>query len=169
MRIVQGTITYKKAHGSGYFHTISTEGETFRFFSKKDTFSLFENCEVVLSRKNNTYFLDDFLSLEEVAPLRKNPRNFIAASWLAELAHSFTMPDVSELNFIKKCRETLFSDFNSETLEAIESDYCAVSGFSGDEKKENILSDYFSNSLNIRKSLLNQLKIRGNHDCSSKT
>ena len=161
MYIVQGTITYKKAHGSGFFHTISKEGETYRFFSKKDNFSLFENCEVVLSRKNNTYFLDDFVSLEETAPLRRNPRNFIAASWLAELAHSFTMPDNSELDFIKKCRETLFSDFNSKTLEAIESDYCAVSGFSADEKKENILSDYFSNSLNIRKSLLNQLKIRG--------
>ena len=93
--------------------------------------------------------------------LRKNPRNFIAASWLAELAHSFTMPDAPELDFIRKCRETLFSDFSSETLDAIESDYCAVSGFPADEKKENILSDYFSNSLNIRKSLLNQLKIRG--------
>ncbi len=162
MQIVQGTITYKKAHGSGYFHTISTEGETFRFFSKKDSLSLFENCEVVLSRKNNTYFLDDFVSLEETAPLRSNPRNFIAASWLAELAHSFTMPDVYEIGFIKKCRETLFNDFNYETLDAIESDYCAVSGFSADEKKENILSDYFSNSLNIRRSLLNQLKIRSN-------
>ena len=161
MYVVQGTITYKKAHGSGFFHTISKEGETYRFFSKKDNFSLFENCEVVLSRKNNTYFLDDFVSLEETAPLRRNPRNFIAASWLAELAHSFTMPDDSELDFIRKCRETLFSDFDSKTLEAIESDYCAVSGFSADEKKENILSDYFSNSLTIRNSLLNQLKIRG--------
>jgi hypothetical protein len=162
MYIVQGTITYKKSHGSGFFHTISKEGETFRFFSKKDNFSLFENCEVVLSRKNNTYFLDDFVSLEETAPLRRNPGNFIAASWLAELAHSFTMPDRSELEFIKKCRTSLFSDFDSETLDSIESDYCAVSGFSKDEKKENILSDYFSNSLNIRRSLLNQLKIRGN-------
>lgn len=162
MHIVQGTITYKKSHGSGFFHTIATEGETFRFFSKNDNLSLFENCEVVLSRKNNTYFLDDFVSLEETAPLRSNPGNFIAASWLAELAHSFTMPDRSELEFIKKCRVSLFSDFDSKALDSIEEDYCAVSGFSADEKKENILSDYFSNSLNIRKSLLNQLKIRGN-------
>ena len=162
MQIVQGTITYKKSHGNGFFHTISTEGETFRFFSKNDTISLFENCEVVLSRKNNTYFLDDFVPLEETAPLRENPGNFIAASWLAELAHSFTMPDASEFGFIQKCRETLFHDFNTETLDAIETDYCTVSGFSSGEKRENILSDYFSNSLNIRRSLLNQLKMRGN-------
>ena len=162
MYIVQGTITYKKSHGNGFFHTISKEGETYRFFSKKDDFSLFENCEVVLSRKNNTYFLDDFVSLEEVAPLRRNPGNFIAASWLAELAHSFTMPDQSELEFIRKCRSALMNDFDSKTLESIESDYCAVSGFSSEEKKENLLSDYFSNSLNIRRSLLNQLKIRSN-------
>ena len=162
MCIVQGTITYKKSHGNGFFHTISKEGETFRFFSRNDFFSLFENCEVVLSRKNNTYFLDDFVSLEDIAPLRRNPGNFIAASWLAELAHSFTMPDESEIEFIKKCRMSLFSDFDSETLDSIESDYCTVSGFSTGEERETLLSDYFRNSLNIRKSLLNQLKMRGN-------
>ena len=129
---------------------------------KKDDFSLFENCEVVLSRKNNTYFLDDFVSLEETAPLRRNPGNFIAASWLAELAHSFTMPDRSELEFIRKCRSALMTDFDSKTLDSIENDYCSVSGLSSAETKEDLLSDYFSNSLNIRRSLLNQLKMRGN-------
>ena len=167
MYIIQGTITYKKSRGSGFFQTISKEGETYCFFSKTDNFSLFENCEVVLSKKNNTYFLDDFVSLEEIAPLRLKPNNFIAASWLAELAHSFSMPDKSEFNFIKKCREMLLDDFNGSDLESIESDYCRISGFSEKEKKEKILADYFSNSFKIRKSLLKQLSIRGRNDQTS--
>ena len=72
------------------------------------------------------------------------------------------MPDEPELEFIQKCRSALMTDFDSKALDSIENDYCAVSGLPSSEKKENLLSDYFSNSLNIRKSLLNQLKMRGN-------
>lgn len=169
-RIIKGTIVYKKSHNSGYYHTISTLGETVRFFSKNKNISLFENCEVALTKKNSTYFLDDFVSLGDSAPLKKNPNNIIAASWLAELSKSFFFPESEEISFIEKCRSSLLSkEFNYNTLESLEKDYCEISGYGTNADLNQIFHDCFPHSINIRKALITQLKIRGDNDCSSQT
>ncbi len=167
-RIINGTIVYKKSHNSGYYHTISTLGETVRFFSKNRNISLFENCEVALVKKNSTYFLDDFVSSGDDAPLKKNPSNIIAASWLAELSKSFFFPEKEEISFIERCRSSLLSSkFDYNTLKSLETDYCRISGYGTNEDMTQILYDCFPGSINIREALINQLKIRGNNDCSS--
>lgn len=161
MEVLTGTIIHSKAAQRGFWYTISSLSGNHKFFSKKEIFSLFEECEVVLERKNNTYFISDFNQLDEIPPLRKNPGNLIAASWLSQLATSFMLPDKKEMDFIDRCRFALSVNFNIESLVSIENDYFEVSGFSGNDNRENILIDCFPYSFRLRQSLLKQITVKG--------
>jgi hypothetical protein len=160
MHSLNGTIVGQSKAERGYWYTFSSIDGIHRFFSKKEAFSLFENCEVVLEKKNNCFFLADYTSLDDVPPLRSRPDNIIAAFWLSRLAGSLTFSDSDEFDFIDKCRQAIFSDFHSESLDEIENCYLEVSGFNLGEEREKVIHDCFYNSINLRRSLINQLSSR---------
>ena len=160
MENISGIITSQTKAEKGFWYTITSVEGVRRFFSKKEAFSLFENCEVVLEKKNNCFFLTDFTALDDIPPLRSRPDNIIAAFWLSRLAGSLIFSDSDELDFIDKCRQAIFSDFYSESLDEIEKCYLRVSGFNTGEEREKVIYDCFYNSINLRRSLINQLSSR---------
>lgn len=160
MSVFNGTIVNHSKTERGYWYTISFSGGSQRFFSRKEIFSLFENCEVVLEKKNNSYFLTDYSALDDISPLKQRPDNIIAAFWLSRLADSLTFSDSLEAEFINKCRQALSCDFLPESLDEIENCYLKISGFNPDEEKEKIIYDCFCSSINLRMSLINQISSR---------
>jgi hypothetical protein len=155
-----GTILSQSKADKGFWYTISSTDGTHRFFSRKEVFSLFENCEVMLEKKNNCFFLTDYSTLDETPPLKSRPDNIIAAFWLSRLASSLTFSDMSEFEFIERCRNAVGSDFFTESLDELENSYLKVSGFNPTEEREKVIHDCFYNSMNLRRSLVNQLSSR---------
>ena len=160
MHSLSGIIVGQSKAEKGYWYILSSIDGTHRFFSRKELFSLFENCEVILEKKNNCYFISDYTALDENPPLKSRPDNIIAAFWLSRLAGSLTFSDSAEFEFLDKCRQAVSSDFDDNTLDEIETSYIRVSGFNSDEEKEKILNDCFFHSMNLRRSLINQLSLR---------
>lgn len=157
MEVLSGTIISKKTTGKGFWYSISAGSGTVNFFSRKETFSLFERCEVCLEKRNNSYFLTDFHSFSDIPPLKKNPGNLIAASWLSNLVSSFHDHDKSELEFVQKCHDAINSDFFMDDLFQLENEYLAVSGFGTSDKHESVIYDCFPYSKRLRESLIKQL------------
>lgn len=160
MDTFKGTIVAQTKADRGFWYTISSNDGTHRFFSRKETFSLFENCEVVLEKRNNCLFLSDFMTLDETPPLRSRPDNIIAAFWLSCLAGSLTFSDSAEFDFIEKCRNAVANDFDKASLDDIENRYISVSGFNSADEPEKIIHDCFLSSIRLRRSLINQISSR---------
>ncbi|MGI6394860.1 MAG: hypothetical protein ACOX2F_09095 [bacterium] len=156
MKSVKGTIISQSKAASGFWYSVISAEGIYRFFSKKESFSLFENCEVMLQRKNNTFFLSDFSSLDSTPPLKARPDNIVVAFWLSSLAGSLTFYDSGELRFVEECRSAVSSDFDADLLEHIEENYLKVAGFNENEDKEDIIKDCFYGTINLRKSLINR-------------
>ena len=160
MKNISGIIVSQKNSDKGFWYTIHDGNTKHRFFSCSSCFSLFEKCEATVERKNVTFFLREHFSDDNDAPLKNKPSNLLAASWLSQLADSLCGNDLSEIEFITRCHFALKDDFTFQTLENIEKDYLRVSGFGADLHEETI-EDCFPYSLKLRRSLINQLKIRG--------
>ena len=160
MKNFSGIIVSQKSSDRGFWYTLHDGNSKHRFFSCKNCLSLFEKCEASVERKNVTFFLREHYSGDDDAPLKKKPSNLIAASWLSQLADSLCGNDLSEVEFITRCHVALKNDFDLKTLENIEKDYLRVSGFRADSHEETI-EDCFPYSGKLRRSLINQLKIRG--------
>ena len=160
MEVYSGTIISKKSGGRGYWYFMSSHPVVISFFSRSDIFSLFEKCEVTVERRNNSYFLTDFHSLSGMPPLRKNPENLIAASWLSNLAASFHTADEAESGFIDKCYDALQKEMSIDTVLGLENEYLTVSGFGSHDEHETVLYDCFPYSKKLRESLFKQLSIK---------
>lgn len=157
MEVFSGIIISKKVTGNGFWYSIFSESGTHNFFSRKEYLSLFEKCEVVVDKKNSTFFLSDFHAFTEISPLKKNPANLIAASWLSNLVCSFSNHDRDELQFVQECHDALLDDFSIDNLNKLENDYLAVSGFGNHDEHEAVIYDCFPYSKKLRTSLINQL------------
>lgn len=166
MENISGIIVSQKSSEKGFWYTLHDGNSKHRFFSGKNCLSLFEKCEASVERKKVTLFLREHYSGDDDIPLRKKPSNLIAAHWLSHLADSLCSNDLCDVEFITRCHVTLKDDFNLETLENIEKDYLRVSGF-GVDSPEQTIEDCFPYSRKLRKSLINQLNIRGRDDHST--
>lgn len=160
MENISGIIVSQKNSEKGSWYTLHDGNTKHRFFSCNSCFSLFEKCEATVERKNVTFFLREHFSHEDDAPLKKKPVNLLAASWLSQLADSLCGNDIREVEFITRCHVALKDNITLETLEDIEKNYLHVSGF-GSNSIEETIEDCFPYSGKLRKSLINQLKIRG--------
>ncbi|HNW16389.1 MAG TPA: hypothetical protein PLD55_06795 [bacterium] len=160
MDTFKGTIVAQTKADRGFWYTIFSNEGTHRFFSRKEIFSLFENCEVVLEKKNNCFFVSDYSTLDETPPLKSRPDNIIAAFWLSRLADSLTFSDSAEFDFIEKCRNAVATDFNKVALDTIENHYIQVSGYNSSDEPEKIIHDCFFSSIKLRRSLINQISLR---------
>ena len=158
MEVYSGTIiSKKKTCGRGFWYSISSKSAILSFFSRSEVFSLFEKCEITVEKRNNSYFLADFHSYSEVPPLRKNPDNLIAASWLSNLAASFHSTDTAEAGFIEKCCDALSGEMSVDDILRLENDYLEVSGFGVHEELDAVIYDCFPYSKRLRESLFKQL------------
>ncbi|HNW81330.1 MAG TPA: hypothetical protein PKG52_00410 [bacterium] len=157
MEVFSGTIISKRTNGKGFWYSISTHPAAFSFFSRSEVFSLFEKCEITVEKRNNSYFLADFHSFSDIPPLKKNPGNLIAASWLSNLVSSFTASEPRESVFIEKCREALDNEISVEDIFRLENEYLSVSGFGDHDEHEQVLYDCFPYSKRLRESLIKQL------------
>jgi hypothetical protein len=160
MENISGIIVSQKNSEKGYWYTLHDGNTKHRFFSCSSCFSLFEKCEATVERKNVTFFLREHFSDDNDAPLKSKPSNLLAASWLSQLADSLCGNDIKEVEFITRCHVALKENFTLGLLEDIENDYIRVSGFSSNSIEETI-EDCFPYSGKLRRSLINQLKIRG--------
>ena len=160
MEVFSGTIISQRTNGRGFWYSISSNSSILSFFSRKDVFSLFEKCEVTLEKRNNSYFMTDFYSFSDVPPLKKNPRNLIAASWLSNLVSSFPTQETKETVFIEKCRNALCNDMSVEDIFKLENEYLSVSGFGDHDEHEQVIYDCFPYSKRLRESLIRQLSKR---------
>lgn len=160
MEVYSGTIISKKTGGCGFWYSISSQPFIISFFSRSDLFSLFEKCEVTVEKRNNSYFLTDFNYFSELPPLKKNPDNLMAASWLSSLAASFHGTDKNEAGFIEKCCDALQNEMSIDTVLGLENEYLTVSGFGSHDEHETVLYDCFPYSKRLRESLFKQLSIK---------
>jgi len=160
MENISGIIVSQKCSEKGFWYTLHDGNSKYRFFSGKNCLSLFEKCEASVERKNVTFFLREHYSGDDDIPLRKKPSNLIAAHWLSQLADSLCGNDLGEIEFVTRCHVVLKNDFDIETLNNIEKEYLRVSGF-GVDSLEQTIEDCFPYSRKLRRSLINQLNIRG--------
>jgi len=160
MENISGIIISQKSSEKGFWYTLHDGNSKYRFFSGENCLSLFEKCEATVERKNVTNFLKEYYSSDEDIPLKNNPSNLLAASWLSHLADSLCSDDLCEVEFVTKCHVVLKNDFNMEVLDNIEKEYLRVSGF-GVNLHEQTINDCFPYHQKLRRSLINQLKIRG--------
>jgi len=159
MDVISGTIISCKISHSGCWYSIMSAKEKKTFFTRDRIFSLFESCEVALVNKNCSYFLYDYQNSYDEAPLKKNPRNILAASWFSALAESLHHLDGTETEFINRCSEHLSSgNVDMGKLNDIEKLYLKISGFGDNSESASLFAEFFPEKMRLRSSLVNQIK-----------
>ncbi|MCK5808066.1 hypothetical protein KAH37_03660 [bacterium] len=115
------------------YSVFTREEGVIKVLSRKRTFALLDGVELSLSRRGNTFFLQDYI-ITSPSPLIDFPQNLLPVSYLCSLAKEFLSNTESEHYFLDTLSRDAQQVMNKNTVGELERLWLKTTGFGrGDE------------------------------------
>ena len=126
-----------------------------QLFSKETQFTLLDSVDVTLSRKGNTFFLQDY-TIVSPSPLMDVPQNLLPVSYVCSLAKEFVANGELEHIFLDSMTQTAHTVMKNSEVMTLERLWLRTTGFGrGDESNpSDIILDCLPHLQRLRRSFI---------------
>ena len=115
------------------YSVFTVEEGLIRVVSRNSNFTLLDGVELSLSRRGNTFFLQDYV-ISSTSPLVDYPQNLLPISYLCSLAKEFLSNTENEHYFLDTLYHAAQHIMNKGAVEGVERLWLKTTGFGrGDE------------------------------------
>ncbi len=155
MHTVSGVIVFKRTGTRGFWYRLFSFDEgPCEFFSRHDSFLLFDRIEAMLLPQRDFLLLADW-SLLERSPLADHPERLTIAGYLAHLITCFTEAGPRERSFVETARTLLSEPCDQSPLPIVEERWRDAMGIPIETEKDlsDIIRSHSAAAYRIRRHL----------------